>query len=152
MSRLLLLLPLLLLPLLLPPFLPSWPVFIDGLVAWGREHPTVWQPLVLHLLYGRLSGLLAASPSSPPSPSSSPPSPSSSPRPSDRVCVVGAGPAGIHMAASLAHRGFPDVTLYERSSRVGGKTLDTLVEGVAYPLGAIWLDRRWTSYNTWASR
>ena len=42
--------------------------------------------------------------------------------------------------------------MYLRTGRVGGKVLDTLVEGVAYPLGAIWLDRRWTSYTAWAAR
>ena len=73
------------------------------------------------------------------------------------------------MALSLKDKGFSDVVIFERyittvkspietcnvlkrESYVGGKVLDTLVENVPYPLGAIWLDRRWTSYQQLADR
>ena len=32
----------------------------------------------------------------------------------ERACVVGAGPTGIHRAASLKHRGFKDVLVFEK--------------------------------------
>ena len=27
-------------------FCPSWPNLVDSVIAWGREHPTLWAPLV----------------------------------------------------------------------------------------------------------
>ena len=41
----------------------------------------------------------------------------------DRVGIIGAGPAGIHLAAELQRLGFNSVTLLERTARVGGKSL-----------------------------
>ena len=41
---------------------------------------------------------------------------------------------------------------FQRESYVGGKALDTVVGDVPHPLGAIWLDRRWTSYQQLAER
>ena len=40
----------------------------------------------------------------------------------------------------------------QRERYIGGKALDTVVEEIAHPLGAIWLDRRWTSYQQLADR
>merc|ERR1719367_2247059 len=39
----------------------------------------------------------------------------------DHVCIVGAGPAGVHMALELKRRNF-NVELIEKSSRIGGKS------------------------------
>mmetsp|Transcript_82235 Transcript_82235/g.129453 ORF Transcript_82235/g.129453 Transcript_82235/m.129453 type:complete len:611 (-) Transcript_82235:16-1848(-) len=39
-----------------------------------------------------------------------------------RLAVIGAGPAGIHLASRLKKLGFDKVTLLERSERVGGKS------------------------------
>lgn len=42
---------------------------------------------------------------------------------SARIAIIGAGPAGIHMASSLKKRGYYDVTVLERTQRVGGKSM-----------------------------
>jgi len=39
-----------------------------------------------------------------------------------RLVVIGAGPAGVHMASRLKHLGYSNVTLLERTHRVGGKS------------------------------
>ena len=50
----------------------------------------------------------------------------------ERVCVVGAGPAGVHMALSLKKKGFLNVTIFEKSGRVGGKSYDIDIGGESY--------------------
>ena len=42
---------------------------------------------------------------------------------SDRIAIVGAGPAGVHMASRLKQMGYTKTVLFERSDRVGGKSL-----------------------------
>lgn len=37
------------------------------------------------------------------------------------ICVVGAGPAGLAAAVMLQYIGFTDITVYEASSRIGGR-------------------------------
>ena len=71
----------------------------------------------------------------------SPPPPSRHPRVvgpgrKEQICVVGAGPAGVHMAYSLKKRGYSSVVVLERTDRVGGKCLDSHYRGVVWPLGA----------------
>ena len=126
----LLLLPLVLLPLL--PLAPSWPEAVDSLVWWGREHPTLWAPLVRGALWHLEH--LASSP--PPAPSPPPPL-LSTPPPGERVCVVGGGPAGLHMALMLQDRGFTRVTIFER-----------WLEGLGLMVGwsglGMWEGRPWT--------
>ena len=58
------------------------------------------------------------------------------PLPHEHVCIVGAGPAGIHMAVSLKEKGYANITLFERSGRVGGKSFDTQLGGIYRPQGA----------------
>ena len=58
------------------------------------------------------------------------------PQTHERVCIVGAGPAGIHMALSLKRRGYINLTIYEKSGRVGGKAYDIKYRGVANFMGA----------------
>ncbi len=41
---------------------------------------------------------------------------------SSKILVVGAGPGGVHMAAQLTKLGYKDITILERSHRVGGKS------------------------------
>lgn len=41
---------------------------------------------------------------------------------SSRLLIVGAGPAGVHMASHLKHLGYTDITILERTHRVGGKS------------------------------
>ena len=51
------------------------------------------------------------------------------PKVTDHVCVVGAGPAGIHMAVSLRDRGYKNIRIFEKTGRVGGKSYDTQLNG-----------------------
>lgn len=53
-----------------------------------------------------------------------------------RVCVVGAGAAGLSAAHFLKKRGFTDVTVLEKSSRLGGKCWTIEHGGRTYELGA----------------
>lgn len=57
----------------------------------------------------------------------------------DQVCIVGAGPSGIHMALSLKKKGYNKVTIYEKTNRVGGKSYDINYQGVAQAQGTIFL-------------
>lgn len=41
----------------------------------------------------------------------------------DRIAIIGAGPAGVHMASRLKQMGYTKTTIFERSDRVGGKSL-----------------------------
>jgi hypothetical protein len=59
------------------------------------------------------------------------------PQKTGRVCVVGAGPAGVHMALRLKEKGYTKVDLLEKTFRVGGKCEDITHGGVPNPLGAI---------------
>lgn len=54
----------------------------------------------------------------------------------DRICIVGAGPAGIATAHELASRGYRNVTILEKADRVGGLCLSEGFEGRAFDLGA----------------
>ena len=61
----------------------------------------------------------------------------SGPRKDGRVCVVGAGPAGIHMALRLKEKGYTRVDVLEKTFRVGGKCEDIDHGGVPNPQGGI---------------
>ncbi len=52
-----------------------------------------------------------------------------------KIAIVGAGPAGIHMAYSLKNRGYTNVVIYEKSDRVGGKTYSKIHDDIAHELG-----------------
>ena len=59
------------------------------------------------------------------------------PAPWERVCIVGAGPAGVHMSLTLKQKGYSNVTMFEKSGRVGGKSFDVNLESGSYhPQGA----------------
>ena len=59
------------------------------------------------------------------------------PAPWERVCIVGAGPAGVHMSLTLKQKGYSNVTIFEKSGRVGGKSFDVNLESDSYhPQGA----------------
>ena len=59
------------------------------------------------------------------------------PAPWERVCIVGAGPAGVHMSLSLKKMGYKNVTIFEKTARVGGKAYDVnMVSGSYLPQGA----------------
>lgn len=40
-----------------------------------------------------------------------------------RIVIIGAGPAGLHMAFQLKKRGYNEITILEKESRFGGKTV-----------------------------
>lgn len=61
------------------------------------------------------------------------------PKPHEKTCIVGAGPAGIHMAVRLKDHGYNNLVIFEKSGRVGGKSSDTVFDGFYRPQGAIFL-------------
>lgn len=61
------------------------------------------------------------------------------PNKKDKICIVGAGPAGLHMAAQLKNKNFEYIKIFEETNRVGGKSFDMFVEGYYRPLGTIFL-------------
>ena len=62
------------------------------------------------------------------------------PKRHEKVCIVGAGAAGIHMALNLKDRGFSDIIIFEKTGRVGGKCHETLIDGFYRTQGAIFLN------------
>lgn len=62
------------------------------------------------------------------------------PKRTDRICIVGGGPAGIHMARSLKKRNFLDIIIYEKSNRLGGKSYDVTIDGTVHYMGTVFLE------------
>ena len=56
------------------------------------------------------------------------------------MCIIGAGPAGIHIALKLKKLGYTDLTIFEKSARVGGKSYDINYRGSTYPFGTIFFE------------
>ena len=61
------------------------------------------------------------------------------PKPHENVCIVGAGPAGIHMALSLKEKGYRNIRIFEKTGRVGGKSYDIQLGGFYRAQGTIFL-------------
>ena len=61
------------------------------------------------------------------------------PKPYEDVCIVGAGPAGIHMGLSLKNKGYKKIRIFEKTNRVGGKSYDVQLEGSYRAQGTIFL-------------
>ena len=61
------------------------------------------------------------------------------PKLNERVCIVGAGPAGLHMALSLKDKGYQKIRIFEKTGRHGGKSYDTIIDGLYRPQGTIFL-------------
>ena len=61
----------------------------------------------------------------------------SGPKPEDDVCIIGAGPAGIHMAVRLDELGYKKIRIFENTDRVGGKSYDINLEGRYRAQGSI---------------
>ena len=109
-------------PLVLYFLWPSWPDLVDSIIAWGREHPLVWTPLI-RMYLSHLESLVKTTKPYPQFEEvcslyslllidtkeeknskkkrifytfcENPQlSLSSAPQPDDHVCIVGAGPAG----------------------------------------------------------
>ena len=62
----------------------------------------------------------------------------------DRIAIIGAGPAGIHMASLLKKRGFDNVLILEQSDRIGGKSLTQMLDGVPHEMGTCYLHPLYT--------
>ena len=59
----------------------------------------------------------------------------------DRICIIGGGPAGISAAMYLEKKGYEHYVIYERQNKVGGKCFSPLIdvngESRTYETGAI---------------
>ena len=56
--------------------------------------------------------------------------------PEARICIVGAGPAGLTAAEMLRDKGYKHITILERAHRAGGKCYSIKRGGRSYELGA----------------
>jgi len=61
----------------------------------------------------------------------------------DKVTIIGAGPGGIHMAMLLKERGYTDVTILEKSQRIGGKSWTYWYKGTPFELGTCYMHPRY---------
>ena len=61
------------------------------------------------------------------------------PKREEHVCVVGAGPAGIHMSVMLKRKGYSNISIFEKTGRVGGKCFDSKIDGLYRPQGGLYL-------------
>lgn len=57
----------------------------------------------------------------------------------DRIAIVGAGPAGIHMAYLLKKKGFNSIVVLEKTNRVGGKSNTVKYRNVLHEMGTCYL-------------
>ena len=64
-----------------------------------------------------------------------------------RIAVIGAGPAGVHMASQLKRRGYRDVTVLEKTGRIGGKAYTRVIDGIPYELGTCFLHNGYHRIN-----
>ena len=58
---------------------------------------------------------------------------------SDKIGIVGGGPAGIHMALLLKQKGFKSVEVLESSGRIGGKSYTIMHRDVPHEMGTCYL-------------
>jgi phytoene dehydrogenase-like protein len=68
---------------------------------------------------------------------------------SPRIGIVGAGPGGLSLARLLTERGIDDVTVIERSPRVGGKSLTVRHQGIGHELGTCYVADGYTTVRAW---
>jgi predicted NAD/FAD-binding protein len=66
-----------------------------------------------------------------------------------RIGILGAGPAGLSLARILSDRGFADVTLLERSNRVGGKSVTHYHQGVGHEMGTCYTSLGYSHVLGW---
>lgn len=55
----------------------------------------------------------------------------------ERICIIGAGPAGLSAGMYLEKAGYSNYTILERSNRVGGKCYSPTYKGRRYETGAM---------------
>ncbi|XP_065182728.1 uncharacterized protein LOC135813565 [Sycon ciliatum] len=57
-----------------------------------------------------------------------------------RIAIIGGGPAGVHMAYTLSQAGFKNLTIFEKTDRVGGKSCSfTQEDGMVQEMGTCYL-------------
>ena len=54
-----------------------------------------------------------------------------------RVGIIGAGPAGVHMAYELHKRGYVNLKLFERARQVGGQSQTHILKDTAFDMGTL---------------
>lgn len=54
-----------------------------------------------------------------------------------RVCIVGGGAGGVHMASLMKQAGYANVTVFESASQLGGKCLTHIQDGIPYEVGYV---------------
>ena len=57
----------------------------------------------------------------------------------NKIGIVGAGPAGIHMALLLKQKGFKNIEILESSDRIGGKSYTIMHRGVPHEMGTCYV-------------
>ena len=57
-------------------------------------------------------------------------------KPSDRIAIIGAGPAGLSAAMYLKEAGYTSVVVFEKSDQIGGKCHSLAYRGSQYDMGA----------------
>lgn len=55
----------------------------------------------------------------------------------DSIAIIGAGPAGIHMAFELTKRGYKNIVVFERERQVGGQSRTVIFEDTSFDLGTL---------------
>ncbi|MFT5457199.1 MAG: hypothetical protein ACI9K2_003692, partial [Myxococcota bacterium] len=66
-----------------------------------------------------------------------------------KIAIIGAGPAGLSLARLLNENELHDITVFERSARVGGKVESVEVDGRYHELGACYLTSGYTRLTPW---
>ena len=66
---------------------------------------------------------------------------------SQRICIIGAGPAGLSAAYYLEKRGYRDVTVLERETRVGGMCRSVECDGRSVDTGAIIVTEAYSNFR-----
>ncbi|XP_060072138.1 uncharacterized protein LOC132552011 [Ylistrum balloti] len=61
-----------------------------------------------------------------------------------KIAIVGAGPAGVHMALKLKRNNFTDVTVFEKEEEVGGKSKTLLYRDVVHEMGTCYTQPDYT--------
>ncbi|XP_033763200.1 polyenoic fatty acid isomerase-like [Pecten maximus] len=62
----------------------------------------------------------------------------------DKIAIIGAGPAGIHMAYKLKAAGYTNVTIFEMKSFIGGKSVTRYHRRVPHEMGTVYAQPDYT--------
>ncbi|XP_060075497.1 uncharacterized protein LOC132555163 [Ylistrum balloti] len=62
----------------------------------------------------------------------------------DRIAIIGAGPAGIHMAYKLKVAGYTNITVFEKSNYIGGKSRTIYHRQVPHEMGTVYTQPDYT--------